>query len=85
MQPALHAQPGQPVLAVGRTAGHGAQEAAVDLDDLLDRLRGDPVALRGPRVCRHHDAALEAEGQRRRAVGDLDRAAGVRVVVGRST
>lgn len=82
VQPALHAQPGQPVLAVGGAAGHRAQQAVVDLDDLLDRLRRDPVAGRRARVRRHDDAALEPEGQRRRAVGDLDRAVGVRAVVG---
>lgn len=82
VQPALHAQPGQPVLAVGGAAGHGAQQLAVDLDDLLDGLRGDPVARRGAGVGRHDDAALEAEGEGRGAVGDLDGALGVGAVVG---
>ena len=81
VQPALHAQVGEPVLAVGGAAGHGAQQAAVDLDHLLHRLAGDPVAGRGARVGGHDDAALEAEGQRRGAVGELDGAVGVRVVV----
>ncbi|KAK3994987.1 hypothetical protein QBC44DRAFT_390739 [Cladorrhinum sp. PSN332] len=82
VQTALHTQPGEPVLAVGSTAGHGAQQVRVDLDNLLDRLRGDPVAGRGARVGSDDDAALEAEGERGGAVGDLDRALRVRAVIG---
>jgi hypothetical protein len=81
VEPTLHAQPGEPVLAVGGAAGHGAQQARVDLDDLLDRLRGDPVAGRGARVRGYYDAALEAEGEGCGAVGDLDGALGVGAVV----
>lgn len=82
VQAALHAQPGQPVLAVGGAAGHGAQQAVVDLDHLLDGLGRDPVPSRRSRVRRYDDAPLEPEGQRRGAVGDLDGAVGVRAVVG---
>jgi hypothetical protein len=81
VQAALHAQPGEPVLAVGGAAGHGAQEAVVDLDDFLDGLRGDPVAGRGAGVGGDDYAALEAEGEGCGAVGDLDGALGVGVVV----
>jgi hypothetical protein len=81
VEAALHAQPGQPVLAVGGTAGHGAQQDAVDLNDLLDRLRGNPVAGRGAGVGGYDDAALESEGECRRAVGDLDGAVGVGSVI----
>jgi hypothetical protein len=77
VETALHAEPGQPVLAVGGTASHGAQENAVDLNDFLDRLRGNPVASRGTRVGSDDDAALEAEGESRGAVGNLDGAVGV--------
>ena len=53
----------------------------VDLDDLLHRLACDPVALRGARVRSHDDTALEAECQRGGAVGELDGAVGVGVVI----
>lgn len=82
---ALHAQPREPVLAVGGATGHGAEKDRVDLDDLLDRLRRDPVAGRGSRIGGDDDAALEAEGERGCAVGDLDGAVGVGAVVGSST
>lgn len=77
VEAALHAEPCEPVLAVGGTTGHGAEQDAVDLNHLLDGLRGDPVAGRGSRIGSHDDAALEAEGERRRTVGDLDGAVGV--------
>lgn len=85
VQAALHAQPGEPVLAVGGATGHGAQEDAVDLNHLLDSLRGDPVAGRGSRVGSDDDAALEAERQGRGSVGDLDGAVGVGSVIGGSS
>jgi hypothetical protein len=81
---ALHAEPGEPVLAVGSTTGHGAEEDAVDLDDLLDGLGGDPVAGSGSRIGSDNDAALEAEGERGGSVGDLDGAVGVGAVIGGS-
>lgn len=81
MQPALHAQPRQPVLTVGGTAGHGAQQLAVDLDHLLDCLGCDPVAGSGAGVCGDDDAALEAEGEGGSSVSDLDRALRVGAVV----
>lgn len=77
VEAALHAEPGQPVLAVGGTAGHGAQQDAVDLDDLLDRLRGNPVASRGAGVSSDDDATLETEGERCRAVSNLDGTVGI--------
>jgi hypothetical protein len=49
----------------------------VYLDNLLDRLARYPIARRRSRIRGDYDAALEAEGQRRRAVGDLDRTVGV--------
>lgn len=85
VQATLHAQVCEPVLAVGSATGHGAQQAVVDLDDLLDCLTRYPVAGRGPRVGGDDDAALEAEGERCSAVGDLDGAVGVGVVVGHCT
>lgn len=81
VQAALHAQPGEPVLAVCGTAGHGSQQHAVDLNHLLDRLRGNPVAGRGSRIRGYDDAALEAKGKCRRSVGNLDGAVGVGAVV----
>ena len=68
--------------AYGGSASHGPQQAVVDLDDLLHRLARYPVACRSPGVCSHDDAPLESECQRRRAVGDLDGAVRVGVVVG---
>jgi hypothetical protein len=62
VQAALHAQPSEPELAVGGTTGEGAEQDAVDLDDLLDGLGGDPVASGRTGVGGHNDAALEAEG-----------------------
>lgn len=82
VQTALHAQPGEPVLAIGSTTGHGAEEDAVDLDDLLDGLRGDPVAGGGSRIGSDDDAALKAEGEGCGTVGDLDGTVGVGTVVG---
>ena len=74
VQAALHAQVRQPILAVGRTTSHSAQQAVIDFDDLLNRLRGDPVTCRRTRVGCHDDATLKSECECRRAVGDLDRA-----------
>lgn len=81
VETALHAEPGEPVLAVGGTAGHGAQQNAVDLDNLLDRLRGDPVTGGGTGIGGDDNSALEAEGKRCRSVGDLDGAVGVGAVI----
>lgn len=64
------------------TAGHGTQQAAVDLDDLLDRLTGNPVTGSRSRICSDDDAALVAEGEGGGAVGDLDGTLRVGVVVG---
>lgn len=63
------------------STSHCAQQTAVDLDDLLDRLRRNPVPRRRPRVRRDDDAALESKRQRRRSVRDLDGAVWVGVVV----
>lgn len=62
-------------------SSHGAQQAAVDFDDLLHRLTGDPVARCCSRVCGNNDAALEAEGECGGSVGNLDGAIGVAVIV----
>ena len=62
VEAALRAQPAEPKLAVGGTTGEGAEQDAVDLDDLLDGLGGDPVAGGRTGVGGHDDAALEAEG-----------------------
>lgn len=67
--------------AYSSASGHGPQQAIVDLNDLLNRLTGYPVSGRRPRVCGYNDAAFEAEGEGRSAVGDLDGAVGVGVVV----
>ena len=82
MQPTLHPEVGEPVLAVRRPAGHGAEEAGVDLDDFFHGLRGYPVSGGGAGVGGDDDAALEAEGEGGGAVGDFDRACWVAVVVG---
>ena len=68
--------------AYSSATSHGAQQAVVDLDDLLHRLRGYPVACRGPGVCCHDYASLEAKRQRGGSMCDLDGAVWVRVVVG---
>lgn len=64
------------------TSSHGSQQAAVDLNDLLDCLTGDPVARCGSRIRGDDDATLEAKGECCRSVRNLDRAVGVAVVVG---
>jgi hypothetical protein len=53
----------------------------VNLNDLLHRLRRYPVTSRSSRIRRYDDAALEAEGEGCGAVGDLDGAVGIGVVV----
>lgn len=83
VQAALHAQPGQPVLAVGSATGHGAQQVAVDLNHLLHRLTGDPVSRCGSRVRRNDNTALEPERKCRCAVRNLDGASWIGAVVGR--
>ena len=70
------------MLAYRGTARHRAQQGAVDLNDLLDRLTRDPIARRRSAVRGHDDAALESEGQGGGAVGDFDGALRVAVVVG---
>lgn len=80
---ALHAQPREPVLAIGSTTSHRAQEHRVNLDDLLDGLRSDPVTGCGTRIGRDDDSALETEGEGGSSVSDLDRAVGVGTVVSR--
>lgn len=77
MQTALHAQPGQPVLAISGTTSQSTEQDLVDLNDLLDCLRSNPVAGCRSRICGRDDATLEAEGKRRRSVGDFDGAVGV--------
>lgn len=72
MQPALHPQICKPILAIRGTTSHGTKQAAVDLDDFLDRLRSDPVASCGSRIRGDDYAALEAEGEGGGSVGDLD-------------
>lgn len=64
------------------TTGHGTQQAAVDLNDLLHRLTGNPVSSCCSRICSDNDAALVAEGQGGGTVGDLDGTLRVGVVVG---
>ena len=61
---------------------HGSQQAAVDLNDLLDRLTCYPVSSSGTRVGGYNDAALESKGLGCGTVGDLDGAVWVGVVVG---
>lgn len=77
MEATLHAEPGKPVLTVCSTTSHGSQQDAVDLNDLLYGLRGDPVASGGSGVGRNDDAALETESERGGSVGDLNGAVGV--------
>jgi hypothetical protein len=77
-----HASPSPPLSGTYSSAtSHGSQQAVVDLNDLLDCLTRYPVSSRGSRVSGYNDAALEAEGEGRGAVGDLDGAVGVGVVV----
>lgn len=82
---ALHAQPAEPVLAVCSATSKGSEQDAVDLDDLLDGLRGNPVTGRGTRVGSDDDAALESEGQGRCSVGNLDGAVRVGSIIGGSS
>ena len=93
----LHAEVRKPVLTVllrsvpsritlsrrtySSATSHGSQQAVVDLNDLLDRLTCYPVSGSGSRVGGYDDAALEAEGKGCGAVGNLDGAVGVGVVV----
>lgn len=81
MQPTLHAQVSKPVLTIRRSSRHRAQQTRVDLNDLLDRLTGDPIPRRCSGVCGYDDTALEAECEGGCAVGDFDGARGVGVVV----
>jgi hypothetical protein len=69
------------MVSYGSATSHSSQQAVVDLNDLLDRLTRYPISSRRSRVGGYDDAALEAEGERRGSVGDLDGAAGVGVVV----
>jgi hypothetical protein len=63
------------------STGHRPQKAVVDLDDFLDRLAGYPVSGCCSGVCCYDDAALEAEGEGCGAVGELDGAVGVGMVI----
>lgn len=67
--------------AYSSATGHGSQQTAVDLDDLLHCLTCYPVAGRRSRVGCYDDAALEPEGEGCGTVGNLDGAVGVGVVV----
>lgn len=71
VHPALPGQQPLPEAAVGRPAGHGAQQGGVDLYHLLHRLRGDVGAGRGAGIHRHHHAVGKLKGQRRGAVQEL--------------
>lgn len=82
VKPTLHPQIRKPVLAIRRSTSHRPQQAAVDLDDFLDSLRSDPVTRSSTRIRGDDDAAFEAEGEGGGAVGDLDGALRVGVVVG---
>lgn len=68
-------------ITYGSTSSHGTQQTAVDLNDLLDCLTGDPVTGCCSRIGGDDDAALEAEGESGCSVSDLDGAIGVAVVV----
>jgi hypothetical protein len=97
MKTTLHAEVCEPVLAVllksapvsfidtrctySSATSHGSQQAAVDLNDLLDCLTSYPVSGGCSRIGGYDDAALEAEGEGCGTVGNLDRAVGVGVVV----
>mmetsp|Transcript_45148 Transcript_45148/g.142043 ORF Transcript_45148/g.142043 Transcript_45148/m.142043 type:complete len:288 (+) Transcript_45148:249-1112(+) len=65
---AAHAEVALPEGAVCCTAGHGAEQEGVDLDDLLHGLRRDVRARRRARVDGDHHPALVLEGECRRAV-----------------
>ena len=52
--------------------GDGDAGEVVGREHLLDAAVGDRVPGRGPTVTGHHHAAGEADGEDRRAVGDLD-------------
>jgi hypothetical protein len=79
---ALHSEPCEPVLTICGTTSHSSQHLIVDLNHLLDGLRGNPVAGRGSRICGDDDAALEAEGEGGGTMGNLDGALRVGTVVG---
>jgi hypothetical protein len=70
-----------PTCTYSSATSHGSQQAVVDLNDLLDRLTCYPISSCCSRVGGDDDAALEAEGKRCGAVGNLDGAVGVGVVV----
>jgi len=69
------------VYTYSSATSHGSQQAVVDLNDLLDRLTRYPVSGRSSRIRGYDDAAFEAEGEGCGAVGNLDGAVGVGVVV----
>ena len=61
----------------GSTTSHRPQKHGVDLDDLLDSLRCNPVPGCGSRICCYDDASFESESEGGRAVGDFDGTVGV--------
>jgi len=72
VQAAFHTEVTLPEHAVRGPAGHRPEQERVDFDDFLDGTGGDVRALRGPRVDRDDDAAVELERQRRRTLVELD-------------
>lgn len=79
VQTALDTEVRLPVLAVGRTAGHRAEQVGVDFNHLFHRARRDERASRRTRVDRNHDTTLVPERKRGRTVVQLD----ARIRVGR--
>ena len=69
---ALDSQVALPEGAVGGAARHGAEQERVDLDDLLDRPRGDVSAHGGTGVYGDDDSAVEFKGEGRGTLGELD-------------
>lgn len=64
------------------TTGHCAQQAVVDLDDLLNGLGSDPVSSRSSRIGGDNNTSLESECECGGTVSDLNWAVWVGVVVG---
>lgn len=62
--PALAAKMTLPERAISRTTGHRAEQVRVDLDNLLNVLRGNVRASCGTRVHGDNDAVLELERER---------------------
>ena len=67
------------------TTSHRAEEAVVDLNNLLDCLTCNPVSSSCSRVCSNDNAPLKAKRQCRGTVGKFDGTVRVGMVIGGSS